>query len=505
MYGGESYFASENQAQDMGGYGESDYQIYQGGKDIEKEHNDAIKKRKRIKMAFIAGWVVVAILIIASISVAARGNGGTKPTSSPTRAPTREPAPPATPTAAPTRSGEFRRREIIAKTSSISGAEVVAAETTPQHAATEWMIEDDPQRLEPTDPQFDQRYALATVVFATDDRQTWKLCGPEAGGSDCPEEEERFLSGSSECEWYGVICDSVDLVTKVDLRDNGLGGELVPEFKAISSLVSINLSRNSISSEIPTEFGEMSGLQELHLERNDLSGRIPSSWPPNIEILSLSRNSLSLGIPGEVFTSSLEEIDLSGNAFTGEIPQEMYIESTALRKVDLSSNRLEGTLPGGIGGLFDLEILKLGNNRFEGELSGAIFTSSLTFFDVELNRIEGEIPSGLFEARGLTQFNVGKNRMEGTISKDFEKLRDLEILILSQNNFSGEVPKELGKLSELVVLDVGYTDVEGSMPEDICELLDFNLVYLASDCNDKGPKGGDFECECCTICYPIHG
>ena len=94
--------------------------------------------------------------------------------------------------------------------------------------------------------------------------------------------------------------------------------------------------------------------------------------------------------------------------------------------------------------------------------------------------------------------------MEGTISKDFEKLKDLEILILSQNNFSGEVPPQLGRLSELIVLDVGYTDVEGSMPDAICDLLDFSLVYLASDCNDKGPRGGDFECECCTICYPIH-
>ena len=366
------------------------------------------------------------------------------------------------------------------------------------------MIEEDPRQLDPTDPQFDQRYALATVVFATDDSRGWKLCGPEAGGSDCPEEEERFLSGSSECEWYGVICDPLDIVTKVDLRDNGLGGELVPEFKVMPSLVSINLSRNRISSEIPSEYGDMTSLQELHLERNDLSGGIPSSWPPNLELLSLARNSLSSRISGAVFTSSLEEVDLSGNAFTGEIPQEMYIESTALRKINLYSNRLEGTLNRGIGGLMDLEAINLGNNRFEGEIPGAIFTRSMTFFDAELNRLEGEIPDGVFEARRLTQFNVGKNRMEGTISKDFEKLKDLEILILSQNNFSGEVPPQLGRLTELIVLDVGYTDVEGSMPDAICGLLDFSLVYLASDCNDKGPRGRDFECECCTICYPIH-
>ena len=119
-------------------------------------------------MAFLLGWIIVAILLIASISLAITRRGGDDPPK-PTAAPTREPAPPGSPTASPTPSGERRRREIIAKTSTISGAETIRDSTTPQHAATEWMIEEDPRQLEPTDPQFDQEWKnILNFVFDID-------------------------------------------------------------------------------------------------------------------------------------------------------------------------------------------------------------------------------------------------------------------------------------------------------------------------------------------------
>jgi len=134
-----------------------------------------------------------------------------------------------------------------------------------------------------------------------------------------------------------------------------------------------------------------------------------------------------------------------------------------------------------------------------------VFSSSLETFDIEMNRIEGEIPDEVFSSSTrLKEFNVGKNQMDGTISADFGELSDLEILILSQNQFRGTVPSTLGKLSNLVVLDIGYNNVEGSMPRDVCQLLDVSLVYLASDCAVNGGSS-EFECECCTACYPIFG
>ena len=47
-----------------------------------------------------------------------------------------------------------------------------------------------------------------------------------------------------ECKWYGVMCDEKDRVTRIELRDNGLRGEVPPELKLIDTLEVLNLNAN---------------------------------------------------------------------------------------------------------------------------------------------------------------------------------------------------------------------------------------------------------------------
>jgi hypothetical protein len=130
-------------------------------------------------------------------------------------------------------------------------------ETSPQYKAAEWLISLDSLKLNATSPNLAHRYALATLYTATGgsliSAEGWKACGavpPEstsinttASGVQCivrdgkvicanqesfenctytdglevVVEGKRFMSASTECEWYGVECNDQDSVIKINV------------------------------------------------------------------------------------------------------------------------------------------------------------------------------------------------------------------------------------------------------------------------------------------------
>ena len=103
----------------------------------------------------------------------------------------------------------------------------------PYQKALEWIIHTDPSEPLPEDPNFLQRFALASIYFATSVDQQWAWCAPPTpySGDDClfyrmnvfypegrPEDlieiaGHRWLSGPHECTWVGIMCDGGDQKT----------------------------------------------------------------------------------------------------------------------------------------------------------------------------------------------------------------------------------------------------------------------------------------------------
>jgi len=72
--------------------------------------------------------------------------------------------------------------------------------------AFNWLINEDTMKVCADNlAQLVQRYALAAFYFSTEGRN-WNFCSADAEKTECESENERFLSGGSECEWYGVDC-----------------------------------------------------------------------------------------------------------------------------------------------------------------------------------------------------------------------------------------------------------------------------------------------------------
>ncbi|XWS68327.1 hypothetical protein CRYUN_Cryun04dG0080800 [Craigia yunnanensis] len=142
------------------------------------------------------------------------------------------------------------------------------------------------------------------------------------------------------CTWFHVTCNSENSVTRVDLGNANLSGQLVPQLGQLSNLQYLELYSNNISGIIPEELGNLTNLVSLDLYLNALTGHIPTTL-------------------GKL--SKLRFLRLNNNTLSGEIPM-VLTTVTALQVLDLSNNRLEGDIP--VNGSFSLFTpISFANNR----------------------------------------------------------------------------------------------------------------------------------------------
>ncbi|XP_028089491.1 BRASSINOSTEROID INSENSITIVE 1-associated receptor kinase 1-like isoform X1 [Camellia sinensis] len=125
------------------------------------------------------------------------------------------------------------------------------------------------------------------------------------------------------CTWFNVTCNSGNSVTRVDLGNANLSGQLVPELGQLLNLQYLELFSNNISGRIPIELGNLTSLVSLDLYLNNLSGIIPDTLGrlQKLRFLRLNNNNLSGTIPMSLTTiNSLQVLDLSNNHLTGVVP-----------------------------------------------------------------------------------------------------------------------------------------------------------------------------------------
>ena len=125
-------------------------------------------------------------------------------------------------------------------------------------------------------------------------------------------------------------------------------------------------------------------------------------------------------------------INLPSNNLVGQLPLSQLDQLPHLQHLDVSSNKLSGTIPKGLGSLTQLEYLDLSHNSLAGELP---------------KELAGQAP--------LKMLDVGDNQLVGAIPIEFSQITTLQKLSLIYNQLSGPTPDFTG-LDQLDSLDVSW-------------------------------------------------
>ncbi|VAH21363.1 unnamed protein product [Triticum turgidum subsp. durum] len=318
-------------------------------------------------------------------------------------------------------------------------------------------------------------------------------------------------------------------LTYLALNGNGFTGEVPPALSKLKNLTVLALGTNQLTGTIPPELGELTGLQTLKLELNpfvpgklpesfknltrlatvwlagcNLTGEFPSYLPgmselvwldlstnaftgnippsiwnlPKLQVLYLHYNKLAgdVAIDGAIGAAGLIEIDLSYNKLTGVIPERLGT-LTKLIKLCLSGNGFSGEIPASLAQLPSLVFLWLFENKLTGALPAELGMHSPSLRDIQVddNDLSGPIPAGVCQNRGLWIISAARNRLNGSIPASLAKCPALISLQLQDNKLSGEVPAALWTETKLMTL---LLQNNGGLTGALPETLFWNMTRL---------------------------
>ncbi|KAL1166815.1 hypothetical protein V6Z11_A06G222100 [Gossypium hirsutum] len=274
----------------------------------------------------------------------------------------------------------------------------------------------------------------------------------------------------------------------LDISNNAFGGNIPVRIGVhLPFLMYLNMSNNYFNGTIPSSFGDMSFLQ---IPEHMVMGC------SSLQFLALSNNKLQGSIFSENFNlTSLLELELSGNNFTGMIPNvlancsylnildlsnnSIYGELAAL---DVSRNQLFGKLPQWRGNVLNLEQVSMADNQLNGSIPRAICSLNLNLkiLDLSMNSLSGTLPS-CFKPVSVSEVHLSKNMLQGALPNAFCDSSLLVILDLSYNHLNGNIPSWISNLSDLSYLLLKGNHFEGEIPIQLCKLDRLSLIDLSQN------------------------
>ena len=176
----------------------------------------------------------------------------------------------------------------------------------------------------------------------------------EATGGAAWTHNDNWNTDAPLSEWYGVSVEG-DYVTAIELPGNNLTGQLPDDLAKLEGIQSIILSDNLIGGKIPAALGNES----------EAATRSEASGDDDAEFEAALAQLAAIADDGEVEVVEAEEAD------------EVTPALGSLRVLDLSNNRITGTLPDELGNLGNLRTLSISGNLMNGEISAEMQNSPM--------------------------------------------------------------------------------------------------------------------------------
>uniref|UniRef100_A0A0D9ZGL6 non-specific serine/threonine protein kinase n=1 Tax=Oryza glumipatula TaxID=40148 RepID=A0A0D9ZGL6_9ORYZ len=272
------------------------------------------------------------------------------------------------------------------------------------------------------------------------------------------------LDGEISLEFIG----NASILTSLLLSHNDLTGPMPPFHWIPRQLIHLSVENNQLSGGLPPLLMNCTNLENLNVRNNRLSGVIPVGLLnfEKLGALLLGGNQFHGVIPWDIcLNNNLHFIDLSNNRFSGEIPGCLYSvfwsELPMYYEDDPFGN-----------------ITQRRQTYVEFTTKGESLTymgmplELMTGIDLSMNRLSGTIPSPVGFLRQLKSLNLSHNKLVGSIPDTFMYLLKMESMDLSHNHLNGSVPVELANLSFLSFFSVAYNNLSGEIPfeSQLCTL-----------------------------------
>ena len=117
-------------------------------------------------------------------------------------------------------------------------------------------------------------------------------------------------------EWTGVtVAGTPQRVTKLELAESGLTGEIPPQLGDLTALTELRLNDNQLSGRIPSSLSQYTGLRFVYLTHNSFTGCVPHTWEDTYAGEVSSRNDLEaaeLDYCDAPPNTSQDNVDLEG-------------------------------------------------------------------------------------------------------------------------------------------------------------------------------------------------
>ncbi|KAI3451058.1 hypothetical protein Pfo_007723 [Paulownia fortunei] len=286
------------------------------------------------------------------------------------------------------------------------------------------------------------------------------------------------ISGDNVVSW--LLSSAFAELQYLSLKGNKVAGGL-PEFN-FKNLVYLDLSINNISSNFPL-FGDCSSLQHLDLSSNKFFGDVGNSLSTcgKLSFLNLTNNQLTGAVP-KLPSGSIQYLYLQENDFQGVFPPSLSDLCTTLVELDLSFNNFTGAVPESLAACSALELLDISGNNLSGELpvDTLLKLSNLKTLVLSFNNFVGGLPDSLSKLVALETLDVSSNNISGLIPSGLcqDPRNSLKVLYLQNNMFTGPIPESLSNCSQLESLDLSFNYLNGTIPPSLGSLSKLRDVIM---------------------------
>ncbi|CAL4903265.1 unnamed protein product [Urochloa decumbens] len=288
-----------------------------------------------------------------------------------------------------------------------------------------------------------------------------------------------------------LLHNNLTVLEKLDLSDNPFNSPVAPNwYWDVTSLKSLDISFCGLSGPFPDELGNLTMLEALNMGWNDIKGMLPATLENlcSLRIIYFGGNNIGGDITDlldrlpKCSWNNLQDLYLDEANITGTTLKSV-LNFTTLSTLDVSDNRLSGSVPLEFGTLQNLTELYIGNNSFSGVISEEHFAGlvNLKYIDLSNNHLQVLVDSDWEPPFNLNGAYFSSCHMGPQVPNWLRWQKNIIALQLSDAGLVGRIPDWFWTtFSNVKLLDLSHNLISGELPLNL-EFMSVEFLHLQSN------------------------